>query len=106
MRSHRTSTSSALSFTAGCVTTKTASACSKSDDFCPLHRRDFAFYGRWYERLRQAAERADAGLERVHFNAQHNFTLQYPVLLVATASTGRRQTIIRKIRVWRHTSTF
>jgi len=50
-------------------------------EFARFIERDFAFYGRWYERLRHAAETLTPALECVHFNAQHNFTLQYPVLL-------------------------
>ena len=57
----RTSTSSAPSSTAGCATTKTASASTKSADFARFIERDFAFYGRWYERLRQAADTLTPG---------------------------------------------
>src|SRR5208282_649473 len=52
-----------------------------SADFSRFIDRDFAFYSRWYERLRRAADDLTPGLEAVHFNAQHNFTLQYAVLL-------------------------
>ena len=51
---------------------------SGSSDFARFIERDFAFYSRWYERLRRAADVLTLGLECVHFNAQHNFTLQYP----------------------------
>ena len=44
-----------------------------SAEFARFFERDFAFYGRWYEWLRHAAETLTARLERVHFNAQHNF---------------------------------
>jgi len=52
-----------------------------SADFARFIERDFAFYSRWHERLRRAADALTSGLECVYFNAQHNFTLQYPVLL-------------------------
>src|SRR5207245_5155703 len=52
-----------------------------SADFSRLIERDFAFYARWYKRLREASETLTAGLEAVFYVAQHNFTLQYPVLL-------------------------
>ena len=46
---------------------------------------EFAFYAGWYLRLRRAADdlataRQD-GLENVYYNAESNFTLQFPVLL-------------------------
>jgi uncharacterized protein with ParB-like and HNH nuclease domain len=45
-----------------------------SHDYARFIEQDFAFYSRWYERLRAAAETPTPGLECVHFNAQHNFT--------------------------------
>ena len=68
----------------------TASASQTSAEFARFIERDFAFYGGWYERLRRAAETLTPGLECVHFNAQHNFTLQYPVLLAPLRVGGRR----------------
>src|SRR5690606_8258830 len=44
-----------------------------SGEFARFIERDFAVYGRWYERLRRAAETLAPGLKCVHFNAQHNF---------------------------------
>ena len=52
-----------------------------SMEFARIINRDFAFYSHWYERLRRASETLESRLECVHFNARHNFTLQYPVLL-------------------------
>ena len=34
---------------------------------------DFAFYGGWYQRIREAAETLTSGLETIHYNAQNNF---------------------------------
>jgi hypothetical protein len=70
-----------------------------SAEFSRFIERDFAFYGRWYERLRSAAETIVAGLECVHFNAQHNFTLQYPVLLAPLRVDDDEATSLRKLRV-------
>ncbi len=61
--------------------------------------QDFAFYGRWYERLRRAAETLTPGLECVLFNANHNFTLQYPVLLAPLKVEDGEVNAMRKIRV-------
>jgi hypothetical protein len=70
-----------------------------SADFARFIERDFAFYGHWYERLRRTAESMTAGFESVHFVAQHNFTLQYAVLLSPLKLTDDEPTIVRKLRV-------
>jgi hypothetical protein len=71
----------------------------KSSDFVRFIDRDFAFYSYWYERLRLAADQLTPGLEGVYFNAEHNFTLQYPVLLSPVAVNDDEQTVLRKLRV-------
>jgi hypothetical protein len=70
-----------------------------SAEFARLIERDFAFYARWYERLRRAADVLTPGLERVHYNAQHNFTLQYPVLLAPLRVEDDEAEALRKLRV-------
>lgn len=70
-----------------------------SADFTQFVERDFAFYSRWYERLRKAAETLTPGLEFVHFNAQHNFTLQYPVLLAPVRVSDDELVALQKVRV-------
>ena len=70
-----------------------------SAEFARFIERDFAFYGRWYERLRRAAETQTSGLECIHFNAEHNFTLQYPVLLAPLRVEDDEATALRKLRV-------
>ena len=62
-------------------------------------QEDFGFYGRWYERIRKAAETLIEGLEAIHFNAQNNFTLQYPVLLAPLRRKDSEDTIYRKLRI-------
>lgn len=62
------------------------------DDFARFIETDLSFYGEWYRRLRQAAGTLQTGLESVYYNAGHNFTLQYPVLL-APSGSGRRKTL-------------
>lgn len=61
--------------------------------------RDFAFYTRQYERLRRAADALSSGLECVHYNAQNNFTLQYPVLLAPLRVGDSEDEIVRKLRI-------
>ena len=70
-----------------------------SAEFARLIERDVAFYARWYERLRRAADALTPGLERVHYNAQHNFTLQYPVLLAPLRVEDDEAAALRKLRV-------
>lgn len=72
---------------------------SASGDFQRFIVRDFAFYSRWYERLRRAAETLTPGLERIHFNAQNNFTLQYPLMLAPLRVDDEETSALRKVRV-------
>lgn len=68
-------------------------------EFGQFIERDFAFYARWYARLRRAANTFTPGLESIYFNAQHNFTLQYPVLLAPLLVTDDESAGLRKIRI-------
>jgi hypothetical protein len=60
---------------------------------------DFAFYSGWYQRVREAAETLLPGLEAIHYNAQNNFTLQYPVLLAPLRLSDSEEEILRKLRI-------
>jgi len=71
----------------------------KSSDFVTFIDRDFAFYTYWYTRLREAASALLPGLESVYFNAEHNFTLQYVVMLAPLQVSDVEATILRKLRV-------
>lgn len=72
---------------------------SSSTEFARFIKEDFAFYSHWYTRLRQAAETLTDGLESIHFCAQNNFTLQYPVLLASLCRNDDEREILRKLRV-------
>lgn len=72
---------------------------TSSSNFARLIERDFSFYAHWYETLRKAADTFTAGREYVYFNAQHNFTLQYPVLLAPLRLEDDDVVIRRKIRI-------
>jgi len=67
--------------------------------FARFIQDDFAFYAHWYERIRRAAETLSEGLEAIHFNAQNNFTLQYPVLLAPLQRGDTEGEIRRKLRI-------
>jgi uncharacterized protein with ParB-like and HNH nuclease domain len=71
----------------------------KGGDFARFIDQDFAFYAYWYERLRLAAGRLTPELECAYFNAEHNFTLQDPVLLSPLRVHDDEETIYRKVRV-------
>ena len=96
---HRTSTSLEPSFTVGSGTTRDRLGLEKSADFVRFIDQDFAFYSHWYERLRKAADKLTPGLECIFFNADHNFTLQYPVLLSPMQLKDSEDTILSKVRV-------
>ena len=70
-----------------------------SDDFSDFIGRNFEFYSRWYYRLREATRSLESGLECVYYNAQNNFTLQYPILLSPLSVEDTEDQILRKIRI-------
>lgn len=72
---------------------------TSSTDFTRFIERDFSFYGRWYERLRHAAETLTSPLQCVHYNAQHNFTLQYAVLLAPLRVDDPEAEILHKLQI-------
>ena len=98
-RRRRTSTSSAPSSTAGCATTRTGSASRPARSSPVSSSATSPSTASWYERLRAAAEALTPGLECIHFNAQHNFTLQYPVLLAPLRMEDAEGASLRKLRV-------
>jgi Protein of unknown function DUF262/Protein of unknown function (DUF1524) len=70
-----------------------------SRDFFRFIERKLPFYARQYIRLRQAVSQLTPGLETVFYNAQHNFTLQYPVLLAPLQPSDSEAEIASKLRV-------
>ena len=72
---------------------------TSSNDFDRFVEQDFDFYAQWYIRIRKAAESLTEGLEAIHFCAQNNFTLQYPVLLASLCRDDSEEKILRKLRV-------
>lgn len=70
-----------------------------SADFARFIEQDFAFYARQYQRLRQASDQLTPGLETVFYNAQYNFTLQYPVLLAPLKPTDKEAEVLEKLRL-------
>jgi hypothetical protein len=64
-------------------------------DFASFIEKNFGFYSKWYELIRRVADTLTPGLEAIHFNAQNNFTLQYPTLL-SPLVVGESEDVIRK----------
>jgi hypothetical protein len=71
----------------------------KTADFARFIEWDFNFYAHQYLRIRRAAEKLEEGLERIYYNAQMNFTLQYSVLLAPLRTDDPEPEILRKLRV-------
>ena len=72
---------------------------TNSETFGRFIQEDFAFYSQWYERIRRAAETLTPDLEAIHYNAQNNFTLQYPALLAPLRRSDSDDQIRRKLRI-------
>jgi len=72
---------------------------TNSAAFFRFIQEDFAFYTRWYEQVRRAADTLTPGLESIHYNAQNNFTLQYPTLLAPLNRSDAEDQIRRKLRI-------
>lgn len=70
-----------------------------SDDYANFIQRDFSFYSHWYLHLRKATKELIKGSECVFYNAQHNFTLQYPVLLAPLCIDDTDDDILCKIEI-------
>lgn len=72
---------------------------SEGSDFARLITTDFSFYGGWYHRLRLAAASRQVGLESVYYNAENNFTLQYPVLLAPLRVGEKEEAALKKLQI-------
>jgi len=70
-----------------------------SSEFSKFIESDFVFYSKEYERLLRASKTLTPNLESVYLNNEHNFTLQYPLILAAIIKTDDELTVSRKIRV-------
>ena len=71
----------------------------RSSDFVGFIERDLSFYARQHLRLRRAAREVVPGLETVFYNAQNNFTLQYPALLAPLKTHDDDQVIDQKLAI-------
>jgi uncharacterized protein with ParB-like and HNH nuclease domain len=72
---------------------------SNDASFIRFIERDFAFYSRHYLRLMEASEKLTPPLEHVFYNAQHGFTLQYPLLLAPLTTDDAPDVADKKMRL-------
>ena len=72
---------------------------SRSEDYARLIDKNFDFYARWYEKIRNATMKLKPGFEEIYYNAQLNFTLQYPALLASLRIEDSDDTIMKKLAI-------
>lgn len=72
---------------------------SSSASFLHFVEHNFAFYSRQYLRLMEASENLTPPLEHVFFNAEHGFTLQYPLLLAPLMTSDTPRAADAKMRL-------
>ena len=71
----------------------------RSTDFFKFVRDDFDFFSNQYLRLRDAQKQLTSGLEHVHYNAGHGFTLQDMLLLAPLQPGDPEDVISTKMRI-------
>lgn len=71
---------------------------SNSEAFEKFINRDMAFYAKWYEKIRKASMSLTPGLEEIYYNALHEFTLQYPVLLSPLKPAETDEICLKKLK--------
>jgi uncharacterized protein with ParB-like and HNH nuclease domain len=72
---------------------------NKSSDFFNFIEKNFYFYTNWYLKIRKAAENITPNYEYIFYNAQYNYTLQYPVLLAPLKLDDSDDVCIKKINI-------
>lgn len=72
-------------------------------DFYRFIEEDFQFYSKWYETIKKATTELQfarkEGIDAIYYNAQNNFTLQYPALLAPLCQSDSTEECFRKLRV-------
>lgn len=77
----------------------TALGLKQNGDYFRFIQRDMAFYTRQYYRIRAACQEFSPELECIYYNAQYEFTLQYPLLLAPLTPDDDDKTVARKLRI-------
>jgi len=71
----------------------------RSNDYLNFIVKEYVKYSDYYILLRNASIKFNPDFETVYFNAHHNFTLQYPVLLAAIKKEDEKEIAYKKIRI-------
>ncbi len=71
----------------------------QADDFYDLVSTDFDFYSRQFMRIRNAERRLTTGLEQIHYNAGHGFSLQEQLLMAPLCTTDDHVTVDAKLNL-------
>ena len=72
---------------------------NRSEDYARLIEKNFEFYASWYEKIRNATIKLMPGFEEIYYNAQLNFTLQYPALLAPLRIEDSDDTSMKKLAI-------
>lgn len=72
---------------------------TNSGGFLRFIERDFAYFSRQYLRVMEASWELKPGLEEVYYNAEHGFTLQYPLVLGTLTPDDPQDVADRKMRL-------
>ena len=70
---------------------------SNDIEFSSFVTKNFCFYAKAYADARYAADNYEGGLTSIFFNAQNNFTLQYPLMLAPLQLTDGPEIVQRKM---------
>ena len=71
----------------------------ESQDFIDFIMKKFNIFSRYYLLIREAAEKFSPDFEYIYYNAQNNFTLQYPLILAPIKVEDEEETILKKIKL-------
>ena len=68
-----------------------------SNDYFEFIDNNFLFYTQWYMFIRNKSMKLSSDFPHIFYNAQNNFTLQYPVLLAPLCADDTEDIIAKKI---------
>lgn len=69
----------------------------ESNDYFEFINNNFLFYTQWYMFIRNKSMNLSSDFPHIFYNAQNNFTLQYPVLLAPLCADDTDDIIAKKI---------
>jgi uncharacterized protein with ParB-like and HNH nuclease domain len=70
-----------------------------SNEYFNFINQNLDFFARWYERIRKASQKINPKIKEVFYNANQDFTLQYPVLLAPLKLEDDDDLCLKKIRI-------